>query len=163
MNSGILKYVIKKYRNEPKPQSHIVKNGRYHDESNIISLGTGALGGKGRGLAFINTIIYNLNFNEILPGMTISTPRTFIIGTDEFDLFLEKNNLHQIIYSDIPYRQLQELFLKSDLPYELQKKLKSLLRIIQNPLAVRSSSLFKMLPPSLLRNIRHVSSSRQLS
>jgi len=139
-----LKYVIKKYRNESQTGKVIpFEKDIIIDESNIISLGTGALGGKGRGLAFINTIIYNLNFNEILPGMNISTPRTFIIGTDEFDLFLEKNNLHQIIYSDIPYRQLQEIFLKSDLSYELEKKLKALLRIIQNPIAVRSSSLFE--------------------
>lgn len=139
-----LKYVIKKYRNESQTGKVInFEKDIIYDESNIISLGTGALGGKGRGLAFINTIIYNLNFNEILPGMNISTPRTFIIGTDEFDLFLERNSLHQIIYSDLPYHQLQELFLRSELSYGLEKKLKSLLRIIQNPIAVRSSSLFE--------------------
>lgn len=139
-----MKYVIKKYRNETQIGKVIpFDKDIIIDESNIISLGTGTLGGKGRGLAFINTIIYNLNYSEILPGINISTPRTFIIGTEEFDLFLEKNNLRQVIYSDIPYRHLQEVFLKSDLSYELTKKLKSLLSIIQNPIAVRSLSLFE--------------------
>jgi hypothetical protein len=50
------------------------------DETNIVSLGTGPLGGKGRGCAFINTLIYNLNFPDIIPDLNIRTPRTCIVG-----------------------------------------------------------------------------------
>lgn len=139
-----LKYVIKKYRNESYTGKVInFEENAILDESNIVSLGTGGLGGKGRGLAFINTLIYNLNFNEILPGINIRTPRTCIVGTDEFDLFLEKNNLHEAVHSGLPYEQLQMLFLKSDLSYGLEKKLKSLLKMLQGPIAIRSSSLFE--------------------
>ena len=84
-----LQYVIKKYRNESNTGKIVnFEETALLDESNIVSLGSGALGGKGRGCAFINTLIYNLNFSEIIPEMNIRTPRTSIIGTDEFDIFM---------------------------------------------------------------------------
>jgi len=139
-----LKYVIKKYRNESNTGKIVnFEEAAVLDESNIVSLGTGALGGKGRGCAFINTLIYNLNFSEIIPEINIRTPRTSIIGTDEFDLFMHRNNLLEIVYTDIPYEQVREQFLGGELSYNLEKKLKELLRLINRPLAVRSSSLLE--------------------
>ncbi|MGD0712283.1 MAG: DUF5752 family protein [Bacteroidales bacterium] len=64
------------------------------DETNIVSLTSGSLGGKGRGLAFISTLINNFNFSQIIPDINIRTPITSIIGTDEFESFIENNNLH---------------------------------------------------------------------
>ncbi len=64
-----LQYVIKKYRNESNTGKIVnFEETALLDESNIVSMGSGALGGKGRGCAFINTLIYNLNFSEIIPG-----------------------------------------------------------------------------------------------
>ena len=139
-----LKYVIKKYRNESQTGKVIsFEETAISDETNIVSLSTGALGGKGRGLAFISTLVYNVNFNEIIPNINISTPRTMIIGTDEFDLFLERNNLYEVIHSGLEYDKLKKLFLKSDLSFNLEKKLRLVLKYLNGPLAVRSSSLFE--------------------
>ncbi len=139
-----LKYVISKYRNESQTGKVVnFEESAELDETNIMSLSTGALGGKGRGLAFINTLVYNVNFNEIIPNINIRTPRTMIIGTDEFDLFLDKNNLHEAIHSGLEYDKLKELFVKASLSYNLVKKLKLILKYITKPIAIRSSSLFE--------------------
>jgi hypothetical protein len=139
-----LKYVISKYRNESQTGKVVnFEESAELDETNIMSLSTGALGGKGRGLAFINTLVYNVNFNEIVPNINIRTPRTMIIGTDEFDLFLDKNNLHEAIHSGLEYDKIKELFVKSSLSYNLVKKLKLILKYITKPIAIRSSSLFE--------------------
>ncbi|MGB8490488.1 MAG: hypothetical protein WCE64_05470, partial [Bacteroidales bacterium] len=62
------------------------------DETNVASISSGSLGGKGRGLAFINTLIYSFELGRLIPGITIKTPVTAIIGTDEFDLFMDRNH-----------------------------------------------------------------------
>ncbi len=139
-----LQYVIKKYRNESNTGKIInFEESALLDESNIVSLGAGALGGKGRGCAFINTLIYNLNFSEILPEMNIRTPQTSIIGTDEFDIFMQRNELQEMIYKETNYEKIRTLFLEADLSYNLEKKLKGLLKLVNRPLAVRSSSLLE--------------------
>jgi len=139
-----LQYVIKKYRNESNTGKIVnFESSAVLDESNIVSLGTGALGGKGRGCAFINTLIYNLNFSEIIPEMNIRTPRTAIIGTDEFDIFMEQNNLLDVIRIEEDYEQTRQRFLDGDLSYNLEKKLKEMLKLVNRPLAVRSSSLLE--------------------
>ncbi|MCD4711177.1 MAG: pyruvate, phosphate dikinase, partial [Bacteroidales bacterium] len=139
-----LQHVIKKYRNESNTGKIVNFEGlALLDESNIVSLGSGALGGKGRGCAFINTLIYNLNFSEIIPEMNIRTPRTAIIGTDEFDIFMERNNLLEMIHQENDYEKIRKKFLEGNLSYNLEKRLKELLKLLNRPLAVRSSSLLE--------------------
>jgi len=113
------------------------------DETNVVSLSGGSLGGKGRGLAFINTLIYSFELGRLLPGINIKAPFTSIIGTDEFDMFMERNNLWDKIKEGKDHAVLQELFLKGSLSYTLEKELRILLRQIRKPLAIRSSSLFE--------------------
>ncbi|MCK4881078.1 MAG: pyruvate, phosphate dikinase, partial [Bacteroidales bacterium] len=139
-----LQHVIKKYRNESNTGKIVNFEGSaLLDESNIVSLGSGSLGGKGRGCAFINTLIYNLNFAEIIPEMNIRTPRTAIIGTDEFDIFMERNNLLEVIHQVNDYEKIRQKFLEGNLSYNLEKRLKELLKLLNRPLAVRSSSLLE--------------------
>jgi hypothetical protein len=139
-----LQYVIKKYRNESNTGKIVqFEESALLDESNIVSLGSGALGGKGRGCAFINTLIYNLNFSEIIPEMNIRTPRTAIIGTDEFDIFMQRNRLQEVVYAETDYEKIRTLFLQGELSFNLEKRLKELLKLLNRPLAVRSSSLLE--------------------
>ena len=113
------------------------------DETNVVSLTGGSLGGKGRGLAFINTLIYSFELGRLLPGINIKTPITGIIGTDEFDMFMERNHLWNKIKEEKDFEILQKDFLAGNLSYTLEKKLKIFLKHINKPVAVRSSSLFE--------------------
>ena len=141
---NFMKYVIKTYRNEENIGKVInFEEREILEETNVVSLGDGALGGKGRGLAFINTLIYNFNFSEIIPNINIRTPATLIIGTHEFDLFMEINNLNEKAYEEEDYDNIKNLFLKGEFSYDLTKKLKALVKIMKKPIAVRSSSIFE--------------------
>lgn len=113
------------------------------EESNIVSLGSGALGGKGRGLAFINSLIYNFQFSDLINEINVRTPRTSIIGTDEFDIFMEINKLQDFVYNENDYDVIKKRFLVSQLSYNIEKRLKIFLKLITKPIAIRSSSLFE--------------------
>ncbi|MBN1108277.1 MAG: pyruvate, phosphate dikinase [Bacteroidales bacterium] len=113
------------------------------DETNVVSLAGGSLGGKGRGLAFINTLIYSFELGRLLPGISIKAPVTSVIGTDEFDMFMDRNHLWDKVVEEKDHFVLQKLFLAGNLSYTLEKELRIFLRHIEKPLAVRSSSLFE--------------------
>jgi len=113
------------------------------DETNVVSLSAGSLGGKGRGLAFINTLIYSFELGRLIPGINIKTPITAIIGTDEFDMFMERNRLWEFVKDEMDFDVIQKVFLESSLSFTLEKKLRIFLKKIGRPLAVRSSSLFE--------------------
>ncbi len=113
------------------------------DETNVVSMAGGSLGGKGRGLAFINTLIYSFDLGRLLPDINIKTPVTAIIGTDEFDIFMETNHLWESVKTERNFTELQKLFLQGHLSFPLEKKLRILSKHFNKPLAVRSSSLFE--------------------
>ena len=113
------------------------------DESNVVSFSGGSLGGKGRGLAFISTLIYSFELGRLLPGINIRTPVTAIIGTDEFDQFMDTNRLWEVVSREKDYSALQKQFLAGTLSDDLEHKLRVFIRLNTKPLAVRSSSLFE--------------------
>ncbi len=113
------------------------------DETNVVSMAPGSLGGKGRGLAFISMLINNFTFSEIVPGIRIRSPKTSIIGTEEFEQFMQHNRLYDVIYKETDFHRIQEYFIKGELSSGLEKKLKVYLSLIKKPLAIRSSSLFE--------------------
>ncbi|MCX6231495.1 MAG: PAS domain-containing protein [Bacteroidetes bacterium] len=113
------------------------------DESNIVALSSGSLGGKGRGLAFINTLIYNYDFSQMIPNINIRTPITAIIGTDEFDYFIDRNKLYDFVNTERDYATIRKVFMESKLTESLIKKLRMILRKLTKPLAIRSSGLFE--------------------
>ncbi|MGF1584945.1 MAG: PEP/pyruvate-binding domain-containing protein [Bacteroidales bacterium] len=136
--------IIRTHRNE-QDKGKIVnfEESAILEESNIVSFASGSLGGKGRGLAFINSLIYNFKFSELISGINIRTPITGIIGTEEFDIFLEINKLYDRIYHEQRYDKIKKMFLEGKLSYNLEKKLKIFLKLVNRPVAIRSSSLFE--------------------
>ena len=98
-------------------------------ESNIGKLSTGALGGKGRGIAFINSLIYNFSINKYTPGIKIKMPKTFIIGTDEYDRFISENDLLNRAGKESDFNKISQMFLKTKLSSELANDLKKILRL----------------------------------
>jgi len=112
------------------------------DEKNIVLFGSGSLGGKGRGLAFINTLIYNFDFGEITTEINISTPITVAIGTNEFQDFITRNKLKKkVLNPNISYAELRRMFNDASLSESLVEKLKVFVSQIDKPIAVRSSSI----------------------
>jgi hypothetical protein len=109
----------------------------------VVSFAGGSLGGKGRGLAFISTLIYSFELGRLLPGINIRTPLTAIIGTDEFDQFMEANRLWEVVNTEKDFSALQKQFLAGTISEELEHKLDVFIRLNNKPLAVRSSSLFE--------------------
>jgi hypothetical protein len=112
-------------------------------DKNVVTLSSGSLGGKGRGLAFINTLIRNLDFSAYTEEINIRTPITAIIGTDEFVTFMNRNDLFDKIYKEKNYEKTKSLFIEGQLSHKLIKRLKVFINQIRKPIAVRSSSLFE--------------------
>lgn len=116
---------------------------RFDRYSNFARIGQGSLGGKGRGLAFIDSIIKMNPVCDNFDGVTISIPRTVVLCTDIFDEFMERNNLYPLALSDTPDDQILTRFLEARLPEWLREDLDALFDVIDKPLAVRSSSLLE--------------------
>jgi hypothetical protein len=133
---------FKKYREEKKKGKVLsFDETSTLDEKNIVSFAGGSLGGKGRGLAFIDTLIYNLDFPSLIKGINIFTPITVVIGSDEFQRFITKNNLFdKIVDPTISYAELRHHFSEGLLSTSLMRKLKVFVSQINKPIAVRSSS-----------------------
>ncbi len=136
--------MLKAYRDE-KPQGKVVpwEDADCTNEKNILLLSEGAYGGKGRGLAFINSLLYKTELAAHLKGLKIKMPRTAIIGADEFDRFIEENNLQSLKDENLTDEEINKRFLKARLSNELVRKLDGFLDCFKKPLAVRSSGLFE--------------------
>jgi CheY-like chemotaxis protein len=135
-------------------------------EGQIIRLCDGSLGGKGRGLAFLNSLLNSLDIDAEYSDINIKMPKTFIIGTDEFDDFIRNNNIKEAVlelssnemsddsheFDDVVSllqnitaedNQIEEIFLSGELSTTLKRKLKIILNVNDNPIAVRSSGLLE--------------------
>lgn len=118
---------------------------KFEFESSYTRIGSDSLGGKGRGIAFIRTLLSRHNLEEKYPDIHITIPSTVAIGTDEFDKFILENKLHKFAESTekISDKEIAKQFLKGELSKDLKKKLSIVLKHFKKPLAVRSSSLLE--------------------
>ena len=116
---------------------------RFDHYSNFARIGKGSLGGKGRGLAFINSIIKKSTKFDNLDGVGVSIPRTVVLCTDVFDEFMESNDLYPIALSDIPDEEILKAFIDAKLPQWLKDDFDALFEVVDKPLAIRSSSLLE--------------------
>jgi CheY-like chemotaxis protein len=112
------------------------------DNYSIFSrIGDGSIGGKARGLAFIDFLIKKYHLRNKYEGVVLSIPRTVILCTDVFDEFMEKNDLYKIgtssNYSD---EEILQHFVKAQLPNRIHASLYAFISYTENPIAVRSSS-----------------------
>ncbi|MGM0431739.1 MAG: PEP/pyruvate-binding domain-containing protein [Spirochaetota bacterium] len=121
----------------------IFDKDRFDELSFFTRIGTGSLGGKGRGLAFINLEIKESGLAEAYPEMYLSIPRTIVLTTEMFDLFLEENNLAQEVVKDYSDKEILDMFLNARLPEDLEKNLRAVVKVLKAPMAVRSSSLLE--------------------
>lgn len=121
----------------------IFQKDRFDYYSNFARIGQGSLGGKGRGLAFIDQIIKRNPICDNFDGISITIPRTVVICTDIFDEFMTTNNLYPIALSDADNATILNAFLEAHLPASLREDLLALFDVIDTPLAIRSSSLLE--------------------
>jgi CheY-like chemotaxis protein len=115
----------------------------YDGHAEFLRIGEGSLGGKGRGLAFINKLFNNQLVCSAFPGTRISVPRTAVICTGIFDKFMKKNELTEFALDEHSDDEIISAFTNATMPHELEEDLKAFLAVADYPLAVRSSSLLE--------------------
>jgi CheY-like chemotaxis protein len=112
-------------------------------ESNFLRIGSGSLGGKARGLAFVRHLLRKSRLTRRFPGVRISVPPAVVLATDVFDQFLAENNLLDFALQCEDDAEIHRKFLAAPLSAALSEDLKSFLAEVNHPLAVRSSSLLE--------------------
>ncbi len=117
----------------------------HHPAIRFTRLRPGSLGGKGRGIAFLQFLLNTfLLVDDLSHKIDIRIPRTYVIGTSEFDRFMEENDeLYDIALSDVPDEVIKDKFMQAKLDTQLQNDLRYILKTLTGPLSVRSSSLLE--------------------
>ena len=121
----------------------IFKRDRFDRYSNFARIGEGSLGGKGRGLAFIDNMVKRHPEFEEFENARVAIPKTIVLCTDIFDEFMETNNLYQVALSDVDDDVILRYFLKAKLPDRLVEDFFTFFDAVKSPIAIRSSSLLE--------------------
>jgi len=135
--------------NEYRREQNEVLIGDFHadtfkpSESSFLRIGSGSLGGKARGLAFVRHLLRKSRITRRFPGVRISVPPAVVLATDVFDQFVAENNLLDFALQCEDDAEIQARFLAAPLSASLNEDLKSFLAEVNHPLAVRSSSLLE--------------------
>lgn len=117
---------------------------KFFDDSTPLSkIGTGSIGGKARGLAFVDFLMSKTDLECRWPGVTVTVPNTVVIGTDVFDFFMEQNGIDSQINENHTNEQTAAIFEQARLPDYVKRDLETLIAQLKGPLAVRSSSLLE--------------------
>ena len=121
----------------------VFDRGKFDRYAHFARIGDGSLGGKGRGLAFLDNIIKtHPDFNRF-GGATVQIPKTVVLCTDVFDQFMEQNNLYDIALSDAPDEVILHHFLEAQLPDSYIADFFTFFEATHSPIAIRSSSLLE--------------------
>ena len=121
----------------------VFDRGKFDRYAHFARIGDGSLGGKGRGLAFLDSIIKkHPEFNE-REGVSVSIPKTVVLCTDVFDQFMESNNLYPIALSDASDEEILRHFLRAQLPDKYIADFFTFFEATDRPIAIRSSSLLE--------------------
>jgi CheY-like chemotaxis protein len=116
----------------------------FDPKNSFARIGGGSLGGKARGLGFINTLITNYNIKDLFEGIEISVPSAVVIGTEVFDKFVQQNNLEAYSLNETDDVKINQKFIDAaSFPLDIKAKLREFLEVTKVPIAVRSSSLLE--------------------
>lgn len=144
---GVRHWVVNRLQSERKRKRRGViaeySRSRLEPENRLIRVGSGSIGGKARGIAFINAILPTDQWFEKYKDLVVQVPQTIILCTDWFDKFLSENNLFDIAYRSNDDSSVIEAFINARLPEDLRSELRFILKNLDFPLAVRSSSLLE--------------------
>ena len=121
----------------------VFDRGKFDAYGHFARIGDGSLGGKGRGLAFLDNIIKRHPELNQYPGAAVCIPKTLVLCTDVFDDFMDKNNLYQIALSDASDEEILSHFLRAQLPDSLIADFFTFFDAVKAPIAIRSSSLLE--------------------
>lgn len=121
----------------------VFQRERFDQYSNFARIGDGSLGGKGRGLAFLDNIIKRHRDLTSQPGVELTIPKTVVLCTDVFDEFMDTNELYQVALTDLADEDILRYFLHGRLPQRLLADLVAFLDVVKSPIAIRSSSLLE--------------------
>ncbi|OQX80748.1 MAG: phosphoenolpyruvate synthase [Bacteroidetes bacterium 4484_276] len=110
---------------------------------NFTRIGDGSIGGKARGLAFLDSMIKRNNLINFYDNIVITIPRTTVLCTDVFDEFMEENHLYEIALSDASDREILDAFVAARLPFRIHEDLYTFISVTRNPIAIRSSSMLE--------------------
>lgn len=106
-------------------------------------IGTGEIGGKARGLVWVDEVLRNHLSQEAFPEFTVAIPWFWVVASDWFDDFMERNRLYDVAHSDTRDPHMATAFQSAELSDELVEELRNLIADVRTPLAVRSSSLME--------------------
>ena len=121
----------------------VFDRGKFDKYAHFARIGDGSLGGKGRGLAFLDNVVKtHPQFNQY-PGASVRIPKTVVLCTDVFDQFMEQNNLYEIALSDAPDDVILQHFLRAQLPDSYIDDFFTFFEATKSPIAIRSSSLLE--------------------
>jgi CheY-like chemotaxis protein len=112
-------------------------------ETSFNRLGSGSLGGKGRGVAFFNTLLTETDIQSKYPEVSIKTPNSFVICSGVFEEFMESNKLQEMAVNSGDEEEIAQNFLAAKLPEKIENNLRMLIKLADYPLAVRSSSILE--------------------
>lgn len=116
---------------------------RFDEYQTFTRIGEGSIGGKARGLAFLDSLLKRNHLIDLYDNIIITIPRTVVLGTDVFDEFMEENRLYDVALSDKTDEQILDRFVNSRLPFRIHEDLYTFISITKNPIAIRSSSLLE--------------------
>lgn len=104
---------------------------------------SGAIGGKGRGLMVLHSLVQNVDFRKQLSNINVKIPKTYFVGADVFTVFMEQNKLHEVVLNENDDNRLKAIFLQARLSPALLQRLKTLILNLHKPLVVRSSGVLE--------------------
>jgi hypothetical protein len=141
---GRLRRIISDFRTASHRGSVVAYSRHFHEDYSQFSvIGGGSIGGKARGLAFMDRILARYLDPGRFPGVSIAIPRSLVLGTDVFDEFMRENDLLPAAVADHSDGHVANLFIKASLPGKIVGDLRDFVANVKVPLAIRSSSLLE--------------------